>query len=76
MLKRISTFKRVLKYIDIFGYSINIDINGDDDNFKVNLIQIANHKTIEGGILTIIYFILAVLILADINVDQISAVSS
>ena len=61
--------KRVLKYIDIFGYSINIDINSNDDKFKVNLIQTANHKSIEGGILTIIYFILVIIILADINLN-------
>ena len=38
MSKTIYNFKRVLKYIDIFGYSINIDLNSDDENFKVNLI--------------------------------------
>jgi hypothetical protein len=69
MSKNINDMKRVLKYIDIFGYSINMDINSDNDNFKVNLIQTSNYKTIEGGILTIIYFIFLVLILADINLN-------
>ena len=68
--------KKVLKYIDIFGYSINMDTNRKDDNFKVNLIQTANHKTIEGGILTIIYFIFVVLILTDINHNQIATVTT
>ena len=69
MSKNINDMKRVLKYIDIFGYSINTDINSDNENFKVNLIQTANYKTIEGGILTIFYFIFLVLILADINLN-------
>ncbi len=38
MFKRIYYFKRVMKYIDIFGYSINIDIKSNYENLKVNLI--------------------------------------
>lgn len=66
MSKSVKNLKRLLKNIDIFGYSINLDINDDDDNFKVNLTTTANHKTIEGGILSVIYLVLVIVILTDI----------
>jgi hypothetical protein len=33
MLKSLYDFRKVLKYIDIFGYSINIDLDSENKNF-------------------------------------------
>lgn len=57
----------MLKNIDIFGYSINLDLDNDSEIFKVQMTTSANHKTIGGGILSILYIIFAIIILTDIK---------
>jgi hypothetical protein len=57
----------MLKCIDIFGYSINLDLDNDAETLKVNMTTSANHKTIEGGIFSILYLIFVIIILTDIK---------